>query len=83
MTSLIRVSPLLPQLSQEKFTPILQGLVQQTKKKKLTDLSSKESTHSNDAQNVEHSRAYNCPHTNISVGDEHTWNEKVITAKPQ
>lgn len=47
--SSLRVLPLLPQQSLEKLTPILQDWSgNQRKKEKNTDLSSKESTHSND-----------------------------------
>lgn len=51
-------------------------------RKKSTHLSSKESAHSNDTQDVEHSRAHNRSYTDISMGDEHTWNKKEMMAEP-
>lgn len=82
MTSLIRVLSLSSRPFLEDLTPILQDTGQAGREKKSTDLSSKESTHSNDTQDVEHGRAHNRPYTDISVGDEHTCNKREMMAEP-
>lgn len=36
-------------------------------------LASEEATHTDDAENVEDGRAYDCPNTHVTFGDEHAW----------